>query len=127
MCEQHSEFAARGAAVIAVGGAADYQAAKLQSGFPATLLLDPEGRLRSQLDLDTKLTRGEMMDWESGKKYVRSLLRRGQGRISRRHAEDRPALVILDSDLSLVWGHEGRGLGDYPPVGDVMAALPGDS
>ena len=110
--------------MIAVGGAADFQAEKLQTEYPATLLLDPGGLLRSQLDLATKLTRGQMLGWSSGKKYVRSLLRHGQGRISRRHAEDRPAAVILDSELRLVWGHEGEALGDYPRVEDILAAVP---
>jgi hypothetical protein len=123
LCEKQPEFLARGAILIGVGGAADYQAAALQPDYPARLLLDPEGRLRGALGLDAKLSVAQMLGWQSGKRYVRSLMSTRPGRISRVHAVDCPAVVVLDADLRLVWGHEGKSLGDYPDVATVMAAV----
>lgn len=67
--EHHDTFSARGATVIAVGGAADYQAQRLQDdGHLFPLLLDPDGVLRRALGIETQLSRKEMMSWASIKK-----------------------------------------------------------
>jgi hypothetical protein len=122
LCEHHTELTGRGANVIAVGGAADYQARKLQPDSPVRLLLDPEGALRSALDL-SKLSRQDMLGWASAKNYARSLTRKRPGRISMAHSEERPTVVVLNSDLELVWGYEGRALGDYPDVSELVLAV----
>lgn len=121
--EHHQTLLDRGADVIGVGGAADYQAAKLQEAYPFPLLLDADGVLRSTVGIDTKLGRREMASLTSLKRYVSSMRRQRQGKVSRRHAEDRPAVVVLDADLRVVWGQEGRALGDYPSIDDIRGAL----
>ncbi len=123
--EHNDTFSARGAAVIAVGGAADYQAQRLQDdGHPFPLLLDPDGVLRRALGIETQLSRKEMMSRASIKNYVSAMRHQRQGRISRTHAEDRPAIAILDANLRLTWGHIGKALGDYPPIDPIIAAVP---
>jgi len=123
--DQHDSLIELGASVIAVGGAADYQAQHLQDGgIPFPLLLDPDGDLRAALGIDSKLSKREMMSWTSVKNYVSVMGRRRQGRVSRSHAEDRPALVILDHQLRMVWSHVGKALGDYPTIDEIRAAIP---
>ena len=122
--EHHESLGALGASVIAVGGAADYQAQHLQDdGVPFPLLLDPDGELRNALGVDTKLSKREMMSWASAKNYVSVIGRRRQGKVSRTHAEDRPAVVILDDQLKMVWSHVGTALGDYPTIDEIKTAI----
>ena len=123
--EHHHTFTTRGAAVIAVGGAADYQAQHLQdNGYPFPLLLDPDGKLRHALGIETQLSRKELASWASIRNYVSAIRHQRQGKISRAHAEDRPAVAIVDADLRLTWGHVGTALGDYPTIDHIIAALP---
>jgi hypothetical protein len=110
---------------MAVGGASDAQAQRLTDGgvqFP--LLLDPQGALRSALGLDDKLSRGELMGWRSIRNLLVGMVKQRQGRVSRPHTEDRPAVVILDSGRRVVWSHVGRAVGDYPSIDEILAAIP---
>jgi len=123
--EHHGEFAERDAAVMAVGGAADFQAQRLlDGGVPFPLLLDPGGTLRSVLGLDQKLSKGELMGWRSIRNLFVGMFRQKQGKVSRPHTGDRPAVVILDPERRVVWSHVGRAVGDYPPVAEILAAIP---
>ncbi len=123
--DYHHIFTTYGAAVIAVGGAADYQAQHLQDdGHPFPLLLDPDGELRQALGIESQLSRKELISWTSFRNYVSARRHQRQGKISRSHAEDRPAVAIVDADLRLTWGHVGTALGDYPSIDHIIAALP---
>ncbi len=64
--EHHHALTTRGAAVIAVGGAADHQAQHLQDdGHPFPLLPDPDGKLRHALGIESQLSRKELASWAS--------------------------------------------------------------
>ncbi len=121
----HDEFEARGAAVMAVGGASRSQARRLLgAGCPFPLLVDPEGRLRRTLGIDQQLTWAELLGWHSIRNLLVGMVRQRQGRVSRPHTDDRPAVVVLDAERRLLWAHVGRAVGDYPSVQQVLAAIP---
>jgi len=123
--ERHGEFTKRDAAVMAVGGASDAQAQRLlDGGVPFQLLVDPDGTLRTALGLDNKLSKGELMGWRSIRNLLVGMFRQRQGKVSRPHTEDRPAIVILDSERRVVWARVGRAVGDYPSVTEILSALP---
>ena len=113
------------AAVMAVGGASDSQAQRLMDdGVPFPLLLDPKGALRSAFGLDDRLSRGELMGWRSIRNLLVGMFRQKQGKVSRPHTGDRPAVVILDSVRRVVWSHVGRAVGDYPSIDEILSAIP---
>lgn len=73
----------------------DYQAQRLQDdGHPFPLPWDPDGELRHGLGMETQLSRKEMMSWASIRNYVSDMRHQRQGKISRIHAEDRPAVAV---------------------------------
>ncbi len=106
-----------------MGGSADYQARDLaEQGHPLPVLLDPEQILRSAVGFGD-LSKLDMLRPEGVRNYWRSF-RRGarQGRPTR-DRERSPGVVILDSRQNPVWAREGRALGDYPSVGEVLTVV----
>ncbi|NUR27744.1 MAG: AhpC/TSA family protein [Catenulispora sp.] len=110
-----------GVRVIAVGGAADYQARDLmEHGIAFPLLLDPTHRLYGALDL-RHIPWSALLQPVTWRNYLRSARRARQGRITD-HPLQAPGLAILDADLTVVFLHRGKTLGDYPPVPRILAA-----
>ncbi|MGH7746803.1 MAG: AhpC/TSA family protein [Candidatus Dormibacteria bacterium] len=121
--ERHGDIVAMGGTVIAVGGAAAYQARHLMdSGVPFSCLLDPEHRLFAALDLYRIPWRAWLWP-RTYANYVKGARRARQGRISWPNALQRPGVVILDQQGRLVWAYRGQTVGDYPPVTEVMEQL----
>ncbi|HEC08681.1 MAG TPA: hypothetical protein ENI86_03810 [Acidimicrobiales bacterium] len=123
MGEHAAEFDEAGVAVVSVGGSAEYQARDLAGrGHPFPVLLDPDQILRSAVGFGD-LSKLDMLKPEGARNYWRSF-RRGarQGRPTR-DRERSPGIVVLDSRQRPVWAREGRALGDYPAVGEVLAEV----
>lgn len=121
LSEVREELDAVGARVIAVGGAADYQARDLMEhgiGFP--LLLDPTHRLYAALDL-RHIHWWALIKPVTWWKYLRAARRARQGRITD-HPLQAPGLAIIDSDSTVRFLHRGKTLGDYPPIPRIVAA-----
>jgi len=114
------ELGAIGARAIAIGGSADYQARWLRrSGITMPLLLDPPGRFRDWAGLGN-LGRRQMLAPRGIRSYLSAV---AAGVRPTRPTVDvmrSPGVVILDADLALRWVHEGKALGDYPPLDVVM-------
>jgi len=121
--ERYDDIVAMGAAVIAVGGAAAYQARHLmESGVPFPCLLDPDHRLFAALDLYRIPWRAWLWP-RTYANYLKAARRARQGRISWPNALQRPGVVVLDAEGRLAWAHRGQTLGDYPPLAEVIAQL----
>ncbi len=123
MGEHAGEFEEAGVSVVSVGGSADYQARDLaEGGHPFPVLLDPDQELRSAVGFGD-LSKLDFLKPEGAINYWRSF-RRGarQGRPTR-DRERSPGVVILGPNLEVLWAREGRALGDYPPVGEVLAVV----
>lgn len=128
------DLANRGISVAAVSARADHQAKWLrdEQGIRYPLLLDPERELTRAIGL------GRFRPWEIAKpsvlkRYVPAFTSRYLKRVEQRSRQGIPAdpfqlpgLVVLDGDRRIVHLHRGEGLGDYPPIDEVIeAALAG--
>lgn len=121
--ERHDEIVGAGGGVIAVAGAAPYQARHLmENGVPFPCLLDPEHRLFGALDLDRIPWRAWLWP-RTYAGYLRGARHARQGRISWGNTLQRPGVAVLDGGGRLGWVHRGETLGDYPPVSEVMEQL----
>lgn len=117
----HTELADAGLRVIAVGGAADYQARHLMAdGIEFPLLLDPEYSFYRALNL-RRIHWWMLLSPVTWWKYVRALRRARQGLITG-HVLQAPGLAIVDGSRTVRFLHRGTTLGDYPPVPQVVAA-----
>jgi peroxiredoxin len=121
--EAHPQITAIGAGVVAVGGAAPYQARDLMDrGMPFPCLLDPQHNLSRALDLGRIPWRAWLWP-RTYVSYLRGARRARQGRISVADALRTPGVAIIDPQGRLAWIHRGETLGDYPPVRHVIAEL----
>jgi len=121
--ERYGDIVAMGGSVIAVGGAADYQARDLmERGVPFPCLLDPRHELFAALDLYRIPWRAWLWP-RTYANYLKAARRARQGRISWPNALQRPGVVILDAQGRLAWAYRGQTLGDYPPISEVVAQL----
>ena len=115
-------FAQFDAQLIAVAGSADYQARWLRdNGIKTTMLLDPDQLLRKAVGLG-KLKVINLASPKGALNYAKSF---GRGRRPMRITHDTiqsPGAAILDTSLTKVWSYEGKILGDYPPIDDIVAA-----
>lgn len=115
-----AELDAIGMRVVAVGGAADYQARDLMDhgiGFP--LLLDPTHRLYAALVL-RHIHWWALLTPATWWKYLRAARRARQGRITD-HPLQAPGLAIIDTHGTVQFLHRGKTLGDYPPIHRIVA------
>lgn len=121
--ERYDDIVAMGGAVIAVGGAAAYQARHLmETGTPFPCLLDPDHRLFAALDLHHIPWRALLWP-RTYANYLRGARRARQGRISWANALQRPGVAVLDEQGRLAWVHRGQTVGDYPPVAEAVDQL----
>lgn len=121
--DRRPDLDALGVAVVAVAGAADFQARWLrdEKGVSFELLLDPDHRVREVLGM------GRIAWWRyllptTWWKYLRAARRGRQGRISRPDAAMTPGLAIVDKGV-VRHIHRRVTLGDLPSVDDVLAHL----
>jgi len=117
------ELEAMGAMAIAVGSSADYQARQLREfGIAMPLLLDPDGSLRNWLGF-IDLTMRQMAAPRDIGSYLAARRSGLRPRVPTRDVAKSPGIAIFDADLRLIWIHEGRRLGDYPPIHALLATV----
>ena len=109
--------------LIAVGGSAAYQARWLEKArkVEIPMLLDVEQRVRSVAAV------GNLTAWEFVKpgglaNYARAMRKGLPPQVPTSDIAKAPGIVMFDPAFQPIWVHRGRGLGDYPPVADVIAA-----
>ena len=118
-----AELATLGARPLAVGGSAVYQARWLreEKGVGMPLLLDADQRLRAALGVG--MLRAGLLNPRGMASYARAL---SHGLRPQRITQDTiqaPGVLILDAGLNERWRHVGTRIGDYPPLGVVLAAV----
>lgn len=123
MREAHPRIEELGAHVIAVGTGAGWQAERLMAdGMPFECLVDPEANVYQALGIG-RVGVTEWLKPATIRRYVAAFRRGGrQGRLTgdwRRLS----GVAIVGSDRTLVWQHRARGVGDYPPVDELLRAL----
>lgn len=129
-----AELEEAGIRVVTVGVAADFQAEHLAQTYDIAmpLLLDADQNLYRALDLP-RLRGLAWLRWSTYRNYVplfwnRYIRRSVDGPTQGRPAGDAtqmPGIAILDADGRLAYVHRGQGLGDYPPLAEVLAAARG--
>ena len=86
------------------------------------LLLDPDGGLRNWLGF-TDLTMRQMAASRGIGSYLAAMRSGLRPRVPTRDVVKSPGIAIFDADLRLIWMHEGRRLGDYPPIHALLATV----
>ncbi len=109
------------ARVVAIGGSADYQARWLRDtqGIDTPLLLDPDQQIRAIAELGD-LTRRQLLSPRGAANYVQAMRRGLRPQKITRDTVRSPGVAVFDSDLQVTWTYQGRRLGDYPNVDEVV-------
>ena len=124
MRETHAEILAAGARVIALGTGSAEQARRLmEAGTPFPCLVDAGRDLYRALGLG-RVGLGTFLDPSTYLNYWRAW-RRGarQGAVTGDPGQ-LSGVAVLDAAGRLRWRHVSRTVGDYPPLGRVLAELP---
>lgn len=112
-----------GGSALAVGPAADYQARALEDGgVPFACLLDPQRKLYREFGLG-RMTLRNWLDPQAWRRYVRAMFRGGRQGMITTGVNQRPGLAIVDASGDVHFVHRGTGLGDYPPLSEVVGEL----
>jgi peroxiredoxin len=120
--EAYPEIVSMGAGALAVATGADFQARQLmEEGLPFPALLDPHKNLYRVLGIE-RVHWHQWLRLSTWRRYLGSIRRARQGRLTGDILQA-PGIVILDPSGTIRYLHRGKTLGDYPPVGEVLAAL----
>ncbi len=119
----HQQISDLGASVIAVGPSAPYQAAHLEKSLPYPLLLDPERRLFGKVGIGTQSLAVYVFNVRAWLRWLWAFAtNRRQGKITG-HYSNLPGVAIVLPDGTVSYAYRGRGLGDYPPISEILEAL----
>ena len=122
--EAEAELAEIDANVVGVAAKEDYQAqALIDDGMPFPLLLDPEDKVRAIIGTAERMSPVALLRPAGALAYARSLKRARHFALTVSQATQRPATVVLDSEMNIAWSHLGKRPGDYPDVADALEAL----
>lgn len=126
MASVRTELERLGATVIGVGPKAANQAAHLiTNGYPYPLLLDPDYNLGNAIGVGRQSLAGYLFNLRAWTRWLWAFLtNRRQGKITG-HYSNLPGTAIVDGSGELHWVHRGTGLGDYPPVDQILRHLEG--
>lgn len=124
MATAHDEVRAAGGAAVGIGTAAAYQArGLLKRGHPFPLWLDPERRVYDALGLGRLSLARFLFDARGWGRYLRSLAAvRRQGLITA-HYSVLSGVALTDAAGEVRYVHRATGLGDYPPVDELIGRL----
>ena len=113
-----------GSRVIAVGGSSIRQAQWLRDvkGVTLPLLLDPGQEVRSIAGVG-QLTARQMSKGDGWRSYAKAMRSGFRPQVPTSDALQAPGIVILGSDFSVAWVHEGEMMGDYPTVPDFIGHM----
>ena len=122
--EHQSELDHLGVHVIGVGTREAYQAQKLtEDGIGVELLLDTDDDVRKAVDADGRFEWWRVLHPKGAVSYARAARQARRFDPVWSEATQRPGLLLLDSDLKLIWHRMGTRLGDYPTVDEVIEAV----
>lgn len=124
MRERQSELDAFDVQLIGVGVREDYQARNLiEGGFGVDLLLDADNAVRSALGAEDQFSRWRLLNPVGAIAYVRAARQAKWSDPIWADTRQRPAILLLDANLDLVWSRVGNRLGDYPSADEVLHAV----
>jgi peroxiredoxin len=119
--ERQDELDELGVGLIGVATREDYQAKKLiDDGLDVPLFLDPENAVRQTLGV-ARFSWWRLFHPKGAVAYVRAMRQIKRFGPVWAEANHRPAILLLDADLNLLWSSIGSYLGDYPSADAVLA------
>lgn len=122
--ERQNELDRLGVRMMGVGTREAYQARKLtEDGIDVELLLDPDDRVRQALDVGHRFEWWRLLHPKGATSYVRAARQAKRFDPIWAEATQRPGILLLDTDLNLIWSRIGSRLGDYPTADDVVEAV----
>lgn len=122
--ESQEELSRFDTQVVGVATQADYQAQDLiDRGMPFPLLLDPDNVVRTHLGIEASFSWRRLLHPAGALAYVRAARQARDFQPIWSQATQRPAVVVLDGDLTVRWSYFGEQLGDYPSIEQVLGAV----
>lgn len=122
--ERQSELDGLGVHVMGVGTREAYQAKKLTNdGIGVELLLDPDDHVRRALGAEGRFESWRLLHPKGAVSYVRAARQAKRFDPIWAEATQRPGILLLDTDLNLIWSKMGTRLGDYPTADQVVEAV----
>jgi hypothetical protein len=119
--ERQDELDALGIGLIGVATREDYQAKKLMDqGLDVQLFLDPENGVRRALGI-ARFSWWRLLHPKGAIAYLRAMRQIKLFGPVWAEANQRPAILLLDADLNVLWSSIGSYLGDYPSADAVFA------
>lgn len=114
------------ARVVAVGGSADYQAQWLrdEKGVTMPLLLDPDQHVRGLAQVGNLKGR-QFLSAKGAANYARALRSGLRVQKPTKDATRAPGVALFGPDLSVTWTYEGKMLGDYPALEELVQRASG--
>lgn len=121
--EAHPRIEALGARVVAVATGAPFQARDLveREGMPFPCLLDPDKHLYRALGIQ-RIRGRQWVRPSTWRRYLRSVRRARPGALTG-DVLQAPGAAVIEPGGTLRYLHRGVTLGDYPPLGDVLAVV----
>lgn len=120
--EHADEIDALGAGVIGIATGAGWQAQRLmEQGTSFPLLVDPERNVFRALGLD-RIRWYRWLSPQTWWRYAKGARRARQGALTGDILQA-PGVAVIAPDRRVLYLYRGRMLADYPPIGEVMAAL----
>ncbi len=123
MRRAYPEIVASGAGVLAIGTGAGFQAARLmRDGMPFDCVVDPDANFYAAVGIG-RVGPTEWLRPSVIRRYVAAWRRGGrQGRVTgdwRRLS----GVAIVDPDRRLRFLYRATGVGEYPPIADVLRSV----
>ncbi len=122
-----SDIEQLGFIVAGIGPAAHYQAQVLEPrlGFP--LFVDPQRRTYERVHIGRQSLLRYLLNLPAWWRWLRAFVRRRRQYRITGHYSTLPGVVVTAPGGAVTWLHRGTGLGDYPPLTDVLRRLEGNN
>ncbi|MEN8040909.1 MAG: hypothetical protein ABFR95_05340 [Actinomycetota bacterium] len=126
MAAVHGSITDRGGEVIGIAPAAPHQARRLMSeSVPYRLFMDSEQALNTRIGLGKQSLVQFLFDLRAWWRYIRAFASGHRQRRITGHYSNLPAVCVVDGAGEVVYAYRGTGLGDYPPLQEILDQLDG--
>jgi hypothetical protein len=120
----HESIEESGGAVIGIAPAASFQAEYLMAGtVPFDLLLDPGQRVSQRIGVHKQSLAHFIFDVSAWWRYLTAFFSGHRQRRITGHYSNVPAVCVVNADAEVTYVYTGTGIGDYPPLQNVLDAL----
>jgi len=120
----HDSITERGGAVIGMAPAADFQAKRLmEESIPFALFIDRDSAVGKRIGLGKQSMRHFLFSIPAWWRYLKAFFSGHWQRRITGHYSNLPGVCVVDPSGEVTYTYLGTGLGDYPPLDEVLDAL----